>query len=369
MLGELELQAVATHGVLLITTPDDADNVEEIRAYEVSDLVCKGSGPKDRWPDNDQLIDVIMSCVRPTRWQPGSQGPAAFTAVGVNVIVFSQYADVHDETEALLSQLRAVRHRSETASKPIEPRIPEAEAAIRRALAKPVELDYRQTPLEKVAADLRTKLGVPVLLNKRAIRDIGSSPDMSLTFAISRVQAKAAIELMVRPLSLAAVIQHDLLLITSIEEAECLREARVYDVSDLVADAGTTTRDNPDFKQLIELIETCVCPRSGRGAGAGTLRAFEAKGIKAIVTVQSQSVHGEIGVMLSQLRAAHHLEKSSASPVPPTAQGPNTPVRHDCCVATAGDCQSGNGRSPRPLRPISFQLKDAPLARPTAATK
>ena len=60
-----------------------------------------------------------------------------------------------------------------------------ATAAIRRALDQPLELKYDSVPLEKVAADLEAKLGIPVRLDHRAIKDAKTKPNAPVKFAVA----------------------------------------------------------------------------------------------------------------------------------------------------------------------------------------
>ena len=108
------------------------------------------------------------------------------------------------------------------------------EAAIRRALAKPVELKYDKLPLGKVAEDLERKLGVPVRLDDRPLKDGGAMTSRPVIFASSRVSAKATIALLLHELELTSVIRDEALLITTLDEADTLEETRVYEVADLI---------------------------------------------------------------------------------------------------------------------------------------
>ena len=95
---------------------------------------------------------------------------------GASMIVFSQTPEVHEDVEALLSQLRSVRHTPDEidpdSMKPLWPPIAPEKAAIRRALAKPLTVKCDNVPLEKVAEDLQTKLGIPIRLDVNALRDV-----------------------------------------------------------------------------------------------------------------------------------------------------------------------------------------------------
>ena len=107
LLREFSFAAVIHDEVLLITSQEEAENIEETRVYDVADLVGVGDEK-----DFDTLIDAISGCVSPNTWPVGTgPGPIApLTVSGTDLIVLSQTADVQDEIENLLADLRAVRH-------------------------------------------------------------------------------------------------------------------------------------------------------------------------------------------------------------------------------------------------------------------
>jgi hypothetical protein len=205
-----------------------------------------------------------------------------------------------------------------------------------------------------VAEDLEARLGVPIRLDVRALRDIEIQPDALITFAASKIAARSAIDLMLRPLSLTAVIRYEVLLITTVEEADNMLDTRVYDTSDLTSKSVKTSRDagvssmfsvtgvsptpatgtampsssnqpankatsqkgkpakkyvpavrsGTDLDLLANAIAANIRSTSwGGNGGPGTIVPFESPGIKAIVVNQTQAAHAQIESFLSQLRA------------------------------------------------------------------
>ncbi len=178
------------------------------------------------------------------------------------------------------------------------------EDKIRQALAKPIELNFKETPLAEVVKTLRDKLHINILLDKRTLAEAGVAEDTPVTFSISNISAKSALALMLRDLGdLTAVIQHELLMITTVDEANSILEIRVYDVTDLVY--GTESKDEkPDFQSLIDVIAACVRPTSWDSVGGlGSISPFDAVGIKALVLSTSQDIHEEVADLIAQLRA------------------------------------------------------------------
>ena len=111
---------------------------------------------------------------------------------------------------------------------------PAPEAAIRQALTKPLEVNYRKLPLKTVANRLEEKLGVSVQLDAKPLADSGINTDASITFHSTQVSAKATIALMLRELDITTIIRDESLLITTREEADNFAKVRVYEVTDLV---------------------------------------------------------------------------------------------------------------------------------------
>ncbi|MCE5269629.1 MAG: serpin family protein [Planctomycetaceae bacterium] len=208
-----------------------------------------------------------------------------------------------------------------------EPKRPNAEEAIRQALAKPIELKYDRLPLNKVADDLQAKLGVPVRLDKKAIEELEVAPkprqalsnkgaskaavrgvaELPVTFAVSNVSARAAIDLMLRDLELKTIARGGVLLITTPEVADVELEVTVYDVWDLVED--------DDFGNLVTVIRACVCPTTwDEVGGPGSINEFAAAGIRALVVSQTQNVHQEVESLLARLRSLRHARANGAGP-------------------------------------------------------
>ena len=225
-----------------------------------------------------------------------------------------------------------------------------ATAAIRRALDQPLELKYDSVPLEKVAADLEAKLGIPVRLDHRAIKDAKTKPHAPVKFAVAKISARSAIDLMLRPLGLAAVTRYEVLLITTRNEAENMLETRVYDVNGAVGrnrDANNREIDQPDFDSLIDAITSNVRPTSWDCIGGpGSILPFESGGVQAIVVAQTEFVHREFEALLSKVRSVAHahagarpeaarLRARPTAPPLPTGNKPSRPIDPAAAIRAA----------------------------------
>jgi uncharacterized membrane protein YgcG len=114
ILRDLGLTYLLDNGVVIVTTPEEAETILETRVYRIDDLVpsrlvkeketAANTGENKINVDYDGLIDLITSTVKPTTWDavggPGSLAPYRGT------LVISQTQDVHREIQKLLKDLR-----------------------------------------------------------------------------------------------------------------------------------------------------------------------------------------------------------------------------------------------------------------------
>ena len=84
-----------------------------------------------------------------------------------------------------------------------------------RALEVPLDLDLRDVPPPKLADLLRERLGVPVLLDERALREAGITPITPLTFRIHRVPARVALSELLGQVGLTFTVRRGAVVITS----------------------------------------------------------------------------------------------------------------------------------------------------------
>ena len=117
---KLNLTYIVLDEVLLITTPEDAENQLETKVYDVADLVACRDDHDIPWDDYDTLIDIITSTLKPTTWDevggPGSiQGATLGTA---KILVVSETRDVHEDIVDLLTKIREIAKKNPNAGVP-----------------------------------------------------------------------------------------------------------------------------------------------------------------------------------------------------------------------------------------------------------
>ena len=91
--------------MLLITTPDEADNHLITKLFDVSDLVaCRGEHDELLY-DYDLLVNLIQSIIEPTPWE-GVGGPGSIGGPSLGkakLLVVSQTDGVHEQIPELLA--------------------------------------------------------------------------------------------------------------------------------------------------------------------------------------------------------------------------------------------------------------------------
>ena len=128
----------------------------------------------------------------------------------------------------------------------------------------------------------------------------------SIMFSVANVSVASALRLMLKEIGLTFVVRDEVLLITTIEEAEYFLLNRVYPVADLVS--------HGDYTELLDLIKkTTALPKPGWcvDGGVGTVEPFSDS--QVLVVSQTDEVHEQIEALLTTLRRARRMQGLSSS--------------------------------------------------------
>ena len=116
----------------------------------------------------------------------------------------------------------------------------ESAQRIREELRSPTQVDFIETPLTQTIEFLADRHGIPIVMNRRALDDVGLDPDTTtVTRSIKGIMLLSALNLILAEHQLGYVIQDEVLMITTKEQADEAKELRVYDVTALVAEKAT----------------------------------------------------------------------------------------------------------------------------------
>jgi len=110
----------------------------------------------------------------------------------------------------------------------------EAEKKIEEALKSPTQLEFIETPLQDVLDYLKDYHKIEIQVDRKSLSDVGLDRRRSRSPRTSGVSLRSALKLTLRDLDLTYVIEDEVLLITTPEEAETRLTTKVYPVADLV---------------------------------------------------------------------------------------------------------------------------------------
>ena len=102
MLKQLNLTYMICDEVLLITTPDRAEEVLSVCVYDVRDLIGNDRGDRQI----KALVDAIVCCIAKETWANNKSGNAEIKTLPPGLLVVSQTSAVHEEIERLLTAVR-----------------------------------------------------------------------------------------------------------------------------------------------------------------------------------------------------------------------------------------------------------------------
>ena len=208
-----------------------------------------------------------------------------------------------------------------------------AEEKIEAALREPTEFDFFDESLQTVIDHFTKKHKINILIDTVALEAVGIGGDEPITLTLSDVSLQSGLNLLLRPLDLTWMIRDEVLLVTTLDEAENNLLTRVYDVSDLVMYQDKSGEAWADHETLIGVITSTVEPDQWDVVGGvGSIEATPVRGAEALVVRQTREVHKEIQRLLDQLRA-----------IAQEAGGDELPVREK---PTETESRKGRGMPP-----------------------
>lgn len=195
---------------------------------------------------------------------------------------------------------------------------PERTVQICRTLDEPLKslgFEFGDVPLQEVAKYVSEEYDVEVQLDIPALDDLGLSPDAQISANVQNVSLASALKIVLRRLGLVHVVDGEILLITSEDEALTRLTTTVYPIGDLLTSSPTATKQDEDTAEvpaydmdsLIDVITSCVASDTWvvNGGPEAEIRALQ-PGL--LVIAQTQGVHEEIANLLSALRQAKKHE-------------------------------------------------------------
>ena len=110
----------------------------------------------------------------------------------------------------------------------------EKEREIQSKLDKPVTVSFTNVPLYKALDDLRAMSGMNIHLESAALAAESVNPDTPVSVKVDNVSMKSVLNLILRQLHLAYVVQDEVLTVTTEKASRGRNVQKVYSVADLV---------------------------------------------------------------------------------------------------------------------------------------
>jgi len=304
LLREHDLTWAVDGELLVITTPEEAEQNERVVVYPVRDLLdLTDPASSDRRFDYDSLLNLLLTTVAPDSWE----GDVHALALLDEMIGIPQTDDVHEQVAMLLSALRAARQCASIAKNTDWSPVfcePVGNQRIRQALVVSTDLVFADALLSEVANKVSDAHSIPVLLDDKALAERFAEHDVPVDTRVSfdgrGLPLVQVLRYLLAPIGLVPVVRDEALVITSREEAEQVDLGlRVYPVGDLV-----TPSDDPpsEADQVIGAITKCRRDTWAENKGPGSACYLSAS--KAVVVAHLDEVHEEIDKVLSDLRKA-----------------------------------------------------------------
>jgi len=178
-----------------------------------------------------------------------------------------------------------------------------AQERIREALAKPVRVDFHETPLDFAVAFLEDSCAIPVVLDAKALEELEIGRDSDVSLRVSNTPLGSVLRLMLRPLELTYTIYGDAVLITTPEKAAEHFIVGIYPVEDLVLCRDEQGNLWDDYDTLIDTVTSTVLPDSWDQVGGwATISGATLGTARVLVISQTPQAHDEIRDLFRHVR-------------------------------------------------------------------
>jgi len=228
MLGELDLTHLVQSTGLSITTRQAADDTEEFCFLEVRDF------------DNLDELSSAIFCLGPDSWSDAN-GLGPIHPVNQD-LYFRHVYDTHGQAKRLIAGLRMVRDfpDSEYKVEPylIHPLAKEMERIRHEMYHQRTTAEFIETPLEEVVGWLDEQTDFNILVDHRALEDIGQDRSMPITVVNKNGTLAHLLELLEDQYDLTWSMKDDCVMITTPEQADTGLVTRIYPIRDLASRQG-----------------------------------------------------------------------------------------------------------------------------------
>ncbi|MGI9470509.1 MAG: hypothetical protein ACR2NZ_03175 [Rubripirellula sp.] len=168
-------------------------------------------------------------------------------------------------------------------------------------LGQSISIEAVEEPLSDLVVALSETSGIPIVIDRRALEEIGLSSDEPVSINLSNISFRAVLRLMLRSLDLTYLIDDEVMQITTIEAAEQNLRGRIY----FLEGTGATSEESGD---MVKLITSTIVPDTWEQLGGpSTAQPYLPARNKrpAIVVSTTSDIHDRIAEMFNALRESN----------------------------------------------------------------
>ncbi|MEO1527092.1 MAG: sigma-70 family RNA polymerase sigma factor [Planctomycetota bacterium] len=187
-----------------------------------------------------------------------------------------------------------------------------------KKLLQPIGHQFEDTPLKDAVEQLAEMLDLTMVIDKRALEEIGLDEDVPVSIKLQKVPARAFLSLMLKDLDLTITIDNGILTVTTVDALDASLLNRIYWLEGVGADR--------DYNALISMIQSTIEPEQWEQLGGSSTIVPAGTTRPAIVVSTTYNIH------LGMEKLFETLRKNSFS----TASKNEGPVRMPSTPAQTG---------------------------------
>lgn len=300
LLDDLDLTYTVQDGVLLITTPEEAETQWSTQLYSLADLLPAADRP-DAAQRREALLRAVSLGAPLESWrEAGGEGAMAVVPLrGGEVLAVRQTWPAHETILGVLQQLRRVAQakgpeRGNAYNVVLARSRPEHKVI--DALGQPTSIEFIQTPLQDVVDFLKEFHAIEIQCDLKGLDDVGLGIDAPITQNLKDMSLSTALQRMLDGLKLTHIVRDEVLLITTPKRAAEHHVTQLYLLQwRQKADSATSEAESKD---LLAKLKAAVASHSWEPEGWGRAEVVLLDNAAVLVVTQSPPV---------QQRVAHWL--------------------------------------------------------------
>ena len=178
----------------------------------------------------------------------------------------------------------------------------DAAGKIAAALDSETTFDFIELPLNEVVDSIAQQHKCPILVDRRALEEIGLSSEEPVTLAFEKIKLANALSYLLRELDLTYTVIGESLVVTTIEASEQNLATRIYWLEGTGFAVGDNTRD---YQSVIDLIQSNIEPDTWEALGGPSTMAPITSLRPALMISTMYTVHENIDQLFRTLRESH----------------------------------------------------------------